>query len=47
LPQFEALAEWSAVENAKTPVPDEAVLYDMLAEAAAEARLVVYPDEVG
>ncbi|MFN0009119.1 MAG: hypothetical protein ACKVXR_14545 [Planctomycetota bacterium] len=43
-PHFEALSEWSSVENRKTPVPDVVVLLDMLAEAAAEALLEVYPD---
>ena len=43
-PHFDALAEWSLAETQKVPVRDEVVLLDMLAEAAAEALWVVYPD---
>jgi hypothetical protein len=38
-PHFEALTEWSAIENARVPVPDEVILLDGLALAAAEARM--------
>ena len=43
-PHFDSLAAWSATENQKIPVRDEAILLDMLAEAAAEALYDVYPD---
>ena len=42
-PLQEELAAWSQERSSDTPVPDEVVLYDMMAEAAAEAVAEVYP----
>jgi len=42
-PLQDELAKWSAAHRHDVPVPDEVVLYDMMAEAAAEAVAEVYP----
>jgi len=42
-PLQDELAKWSAEHRHDVPVPDEVVLYDMMAEAAAEAVAEVYP----
>jgi hypothetical protein len=42
-PQQDELAAWSHEHRDDTPVPDEVVLFDMMAEAAAEAVVDVYP----
>jgi len=42
-PLQDELAKWSAEHRHDVPVPDEVVLYDMMAEAAAEAVAELYP----
>ncbi len=42
-PHFTELEAWCDARRAETPVPDEVVLFDMMAEAYAELEPEVYP----